>query len=637
LAAAEALAIEAATAVHNLEVGTVKSELQTRINAAYAIVYTARRAYNSGSEGDSSEDDNSTPPQTDSPEDASATPVVDAEVTEGADIVDEAVTGTQPINNISDINNAVNQAVAALNNSDENKQTANINVIAAQIIANASELAARIVDTVHREEFIATTTNAITAIVNAATSVKTEANAIELAKSFKTIAQEITTLTSITTNSATQQQLGIQQDKLADSLKIVVANVIADIGTATVSATEKDGAATVTLNQQAVIDLLTKADKVVVTANSLNTEITASGIDVTVEKKIVLELATTTAVKALNIELPFDVLEQVKVKGIETFEIESGVAKIGITPDFITKTASTQTVVLEVQKIALTNEVMNFMSAQEKELVQGSSEIYDFNAILKDSLGNETKVTNFNTDIEISLPYSLKAGENKENITILYLGDDGTVKNMAGVYDEVTGKVTFKTNHFSKYLIKNNVIKFSDVAGDNWARKEIQAMASKGIISGNLGKYLPNNNITRVEFVKLITTTLDIVDDNVKTDLKDINKNAWYYKYVASAVKAGIISGNDTFAPNEVISRQDMAMMLANAMTKVKGEVRISSNSSYISSFVDKDSIADYAVEGVATTIKYKLMGGKPGNKVDPLGKVSRAEAATVIYRLFNK
>jgi hypothetical protein len=220
---------------------------------------------------------------------------------------------------------------------------------------------------------------------------------------------------------------------------------------------------------------------------------------------------------------------------------------------------------------------------------------------------------------------------------VLYLADNGTVKNMAGVYYEATGTVKFKTNHFSKYLIKHNVVKFGDVTEGNWAKKEIEAMASKGIISGNLGKYLPDNNITRVEFVKLITTTLNILDDNAKTDLKDVDKNAWYYKYVASAVKAGIISGNGTFAPNEAITRQDMAMMLANAMTKVKGEVSISSDSSYISSFIDKASISNYAVEGVATAVKYKLLGGKPGNKVDPLGKVTKAEAATVIYRLFNK
>jgi hypothetical protein len=637
LVAAEALAIEAATAVHRLEDGSIKSEIQTRINTAYAIVYYARIAYDAGHEDDSSEDDDSTPPKTESQGDVPATPVVDADVTASADIVDDAAAGTQPIGNVTDLNKAVNQAVAAMDSTDENKQTANISTITAQIIANASDIAARVNDTAQKEEFIATAADAVTAIINAAASVKTESNAIKLAESFKLIAQEITVLANITTNEATLRQLEMQQIELADTLNTVAVNVMTNVGTVNVTAVEQGDNATLVLNQQTITDLLIKADEIVTTANNLKTAIAASGIDAAVDYEITLEVAASTLAKTLSTELPLTVLEQIQAKGIKTIEIESDIASITVTPDFITSSVNTEAVVLEVQRIALTNDFVNSMSEQQKILLLNTGDIYDFNTILKDSAGNETKVTNFNSFIEISLPYSLKPGENKESITIFYLAGDGTYENIAGVYDEVTGKVTFKTNHFSKYLIKNNVVKFSDVAGDNWAKKEIEAMASKGIISGNLGKYLPDNNITRAEFVKLITSTLNIVDDNAKTDLKDVNKDVWYYKYVASAVKAGIISGNGTFAPNEVISRQDMAMMLANAMTKLKGAVSISSDSSYISSFIDKDSIADYAVEGVATAVKYKLMGGKPGNKVDPLGKVTRAEAATVIYRLFNK
>ncbi|MDF2531690.1 MAG: hypothetical protein K0Q65_1271, partial [Clostridia bacterium] len=632
LVAAEALAIESATAVHRLEAGTDKTELQARINAAYAIVYTARRVYDAGSEDDSSEDDDSS-----DNDDSTSSPIVDTKVTEGADIIDDAAAGTQPISNISDINNAVNQAVAAMDSTDENKQTANISIIAKQIISNAGDISARVADPAQREEFITTTVDAINSIINAAALVETESNAIKLAESFKLIAQEITTLASITTNAATLQQLEMQQAKLAETLNTIAANVISNVGIVKAAAMAQDEAVTLVLNQQTISDLLVAADKVVATVNNLNTAIAANGFNSAAEYEITLEVATSTSVKTLSTELPLDVLEQIQAKGIKTIELKSNIANITVTPDFIVNFGNAQVVELEVQKVALTANFLNSMSEQQKILLLTTGEVYEFNATLKDSANNETKVTNFNSYIEISLPYSLRPGENKENITIFYLAGNGTYENLAGVYDEASKTVTFKTNHFSKYFIKNNVVKFSDVAGDNWAKKEIEAMASKGIINGNLGKYLPNNNITRVEFVKLITTALGIVDKNAKTDLKDIKKDAWYYKYVASAVKAGIISGNGTFAPNEVISRQDMAMMLANAMTKVKGEVSISSDSSYISSFVDKDSIADYAVEGVATAVKYKLLGGKPGNKVDPLGKVSRAEAATVIYRLFNK
>jgi hypothetical protein len=645
LTAAEASAIEAATAVHRLEDGVIKSELQTRINTAYAVVYYARRAYDAGSEDnssdndDSSEDDDSTPPRTDSPEDVPATPVTDNDVTEGAGMIDDAADGMQPISNISDINNAVDQAIAAMDSTDENKQTVNISVIAEQIIANAGEISARVADTVQREEFIATTVDAVNSIINAAALVETESNAIKLAESFRLIAQEITTLANITTSTATQQQLELQQAKLADTLQTIAANVISNVGTVKATAVEQDEAATVAINQQTITELLATADKVVAAVNNLNTAIAANGFNSGVEYEITLDVAASTSAKSLSTELPLNVLEQVQAKGIKTIEIESEIANITVTPDFIVNSGNAQVVELEVQKVELTADFINSMNEQQKILVLSTGGIYEFNAILKDSANNETKVTNFNSYIEISLPYSLRPGENKENITIFYLAGDGTYENMAGVYDEASRTVTFKTNHFSKYFIKNNVVKFIDVSEDNWAKKEIEAMASKGIISGNSGKYMPANNITRAEFAKLITTALNIVDDNAVTNLKDVNKGDWHYKYIASAVKAGIISGkgDGTFAPNETISRQDMAVMLAKAMTKIQAEVKADDESSYTSSFVDKDSIAGYALEGVATAVKHKLMGGKSGHKIDPLGKVTRAEAAAVIYRLFNK
>ena len=56
---------------------------------------------------------------------------------------------------------------------------------------------------------------------------------------------------------------------------------------------------------------------------------------------------------------------------------------------------------------------------------------------------------------------------------------------MIGTYDAVTGTVNFKTNHFSKYIVKSVDVDYSDVQDSAWYAKYVEVLTSKGIISGN--------------------------------------------------------------------------------------------------------------------------------------------------------
>jgi len=48
----------------------------------------------------------------------------------------------------------------------------------------------------------------------------------------------------------------------------------------------------------------------------------------------------------------------------------------------------------------------------------------------------------------VTVPYTLKDGEDPEDIQIFYLKDDGTTETFAAVYDAVSGTVSFQTDHF---------------------------------------------------------------------------------------------------------------------------------------------------------------------------------------------
>ena len=88
----------------------------------------------------------------------------------------------------------------------------------------------------------------------------------------------------------------------------------------------------------------------------------------------------------------------------------------------------------------------NKLTEEQKKAV-GDRPVYDINI----KAGNEN-VTSFNgKTITISLPYTLKAGEDPKNIVVYYVKDDGSLEKMNCEYKD--GKVIFDTDHLSKYVI----------------------------------------------------------------------------------------------------------------------------------------------------------------------------------------
>ena len=89
--------------------------------------------------------------------------------------------------------------------------------------------------------------------------------------------------------------------------------------------------------------------------------------------------------------------------------------------------------------------------------------------------------------------------------------------------------------------------------------------------------------------MKILAQVLKLNGINEKV-FDDVSEDNWNFSYIGAAAKAGIISGhNGKFMPDALITRQDCAVILYNAI-KYKG---ITADGSV--SFDDKDEISDYA------------------------------------------
>ncbi|OBZ12674.1 S-layer homology domain-containing protein [Bacillus sp. FJAT-26390] len=202
---------------------------------------------------------------------------------------------------------------------------------------------------------------------------------------------------------------------------------------------------------------------------------------------------------------------------------------------------------------------------------------------------------------------------------------------------EVLSSILRKGN--SLYSVVKNVKTFSDVLG-TYAQKPVETLASKFFISGFPdGKFRPNQKVTRAEFTAMISRALGALPETAGNQtFKDVPKSSWYAGVVSTAVKAGLVSGykDNTFRPDQQITRQEMVVMMYNAM-KHAGYVNsmaASDKDQLLNSFVDRSSIAAWAKDATAIAIQEKIVNGLEGNAFAPLKSADRAQSATIVYRM---
>lgn len=172
-------------------------------------------------------------------------------------------------------------------------------------------------------------------------------------------------------------------------------------------------------------------------------------------------------------------------------------------------------------------------------------------------------------------------------------------------------------------------IKFEDLNSVQWAYEAISKLFAKGIIAGRTDTiFAPDDNVTREEFAKLIVTAFELTAENYENKYDDVQTGAWYDNYVRIATANSICQGvgDNVFGVGMNITRQDMCVMLANAM-QAKGY----SLKGGELEFADKENVADYAYSAVSSLSALKIVNGVGDNMFDPQGIATRAQAAVII------
>lgn len=177
---------------------------------------------------------------------------------------------------------------------------------------------------------------------------------------------------------------------------------------------------------------------------------------------------------------------------------------------------------------------------------------------------------------------------------------------------------------------------FSDVPSTHWAFDYIDEMAQREVISGYPdGRFLPENQVTRAEFAKIMVCAAGMrVSNTNQTSFTDVYISDWYCPYIEAAKE--YLTGYSTasgmvYRPTTPALREDIAV----ALVKLKGYDTSVVDESILNMFSDSYSISDSAKKYVAVAVERGLISGYDDNTFRGQATITRAEAATMLWRAF--
>lgn len=226
-------------------------------------------------------------------------------------------------------------------------------------------------------------------------------------------------------------------------------------------------------------------------------------------------------------------------------------------------------------------------------------------------IGHDTDKDVVSAEIDNQLQYNRQYSTIKGSA---YYNTKSLMENKQGARDKIKNE-----------LISNQ--KLPDVLG-HWAQTEIMQFVENGFVNGKPnGKFEPDSNITRAEFVKIINRVFGLT--NTSGVVFNDTKYHWAKTEIDIAVTAGVAQGSDVgFEPDKNITRQEAAKMLANY------QKLSDTNHDKIKAFPDYNQVDDWAINQLEAVVEKGYIKGTGEGKLAPRLSMTRAEAVVILSRV---
>ncbi|MBP5165890.1 MAG: S-layer homology domain-containing protein [Oscillospiraceae bacterium] len=166
----------------------------------------------------------------------------------------------------------------------------------------------------------------------------------------------------------------------------------------------------------------------------------------------------------------------------------------------------------------------------------------------------------------------------------------------------------------------------TDVKGSDWFCACASEAVEKGLIELKDGLFLPREGMTRGEFLLALYRMEGSPAAGEDNGFADCTGRA-----AAWAAETGVAVGrpDGSFAPGEILSRQDAAVLACRCLLRSCPEARPGPVSA-----ADASLIAPYALDSIALALGCGILTGGDGGLIMPAEDCTRAQAAAMLTRL---
>ena len=176
--------------------------------------------------------------------------------------------------------------------------------------------------------------------------------------------------------------------------------------------------------------------------------------------------------------------------------------------------------------------------------------------------------------------------------------------------------------------------KFTDVAPGAWYYEAVDYAVSEGLFNGtSQTTFTPNGTMTRGMFVTVLANKTENYSAHQYTSssFADVAAGQWYAPPVEWASQSKLVNGvgNGCFAPNDSVSREQLAVILYHYAKGCGADT--STTAGALSAFTDNGNISGFARTAMEWAVSHKVLNGAEG-KLDPKGTATRAQVAQILY-----
>ena len=172
---------------------------------------------------------------------------------------------------------------------------------------------------------------------------------------------------------------------------------------------------------------------------------------------------------------------------------------------------------------------------------------------------------------------------------------------------------------------------WADVDADAWYAEAVNYVIENGIMgstSTDAKVFTPDGTVTRATVYQTLYNMEGKPAVTEAATFTDV-AGTWYADSAAWAEDTGLTTGDGTgaYAGDRAVTRAELATIFAR-YAEVKG---LATTAGDLSAYADAADVAEWAADGMAVAVGSGILGGKPGDLLDPNGTAIRTELATIL------